>query len=93
MIDTEKIINGLGEISDFFFDMYVKETGCYSYKEYCDVAENAIALLKEHEQSGTWEWITEDKYRCSECKSVTYVDECMNEPQYLFCPYCGCKMT
>ena len=55
--------------------------------------KDAVELLKEHEHSGTWEWITEDEYRCSECKSVTYVDECMNEPQYLYCPYCGCKMT
>lgn len=50
-------------------------------------------LLKEQEGTGCWEWITEDKYRCSECHNTTYVDECMEEPQYLFCPYCGHKMT
>ena len=49
MNDTEKIINGLGEISVFFFEMYMKEIGGRVYKEYCDVAENAIALLKEQE--------------------------------------------
>ena len=56
-------------------------------------AERAVSMLKEQKHSGTWEWITEDEYRCSECKNVTCVDECMNEPQYLYCPYCGCKMT
>ena len=67
------------------------------YQDFADVTvefgDEILSMLKEKEHSGVWEWITEDKYRCSECKNVTYVDECMNEPQYLYCPYCGCKMT
>ena len=57
------------------------------------VFADALELLKEQAGTGCWEWIKEDKYRCSECNSTTYVDECMEEPQYLFCPYCGKKMT
>ena len=57
---------------------------------------NEIAKLKHklHDKwTGTWEWISEDEYRCSECGNKTCVDECMEEPQYLYCPYCGSKMT
>lgn len=43
-------------------------------------------------QTGHWEWLTEDKYRCSNCNHETRVDECMNEPMYDFCPFCGCRM-
>ena len=59
----------------------------------CKCGADALELLKEQAGTGCWEWIEEDKYRCSECKNTTYVDECMEEPQYLFCPYCGHKMT
>lgn len=97
MIDREKVMTWL-EICGKNNDC----SGCCPYSEngfgeYGQCRESLMAdaydLLKEHEHSGTWEWITEDEYRCSECKSVTCVDECMNEPQYLYCPYCGCKMT
>ena len=43
-------------------------------------------------KTGHWEWLTEDKYRCSNCNSETRVDECMNEPMYEFCPFCGAKL-
>ena len=56
-------------------------------------AQELKELLKEQAGTGCWEWIEDDKYRCSECNNTTYVDECMEEPQYLFCPYCGHKMT
>ena len=49
-------------------------------------------LVKEVNKYGHWEWLTEDKYRCSNCNSETRVDECMNEPMYEFCPFCGAKM-
>lgn len=37
---------------------------------------------------GHWEWVTEDKYRCSACGAETRVDECFGEPMYKGCPYC-----
>ncbi len=45
------------------------------------------------ERTGHWEWLTEDKYRCSICNSETRVDECLNEPMYEFCPYCGKRLA
>lgn len=39
-----------------------------------------------------WSWITEDKYRCTNCGRITRVDECMGEPMYIACPYCTAKM-
>ena len=92
MPDREKIIKALeycvlsDDCRPCEYFMEFDDTGCQIMKE-------ALALLKEQEGTGCWEWITEDKYRCSECQNTTYVDECMEEPQYLFCPYCGHKMT
>ena len=73
---------------------YFEDRKTYGH-EWCTtvMAQDALELLKEQAGTGCWEWIEEDKYRCSECNSTTYVDECMEEPQYLFCPYCGKKMT
>lgn len=65
----------------------------HSNSEVQNIAKAALELLEEQAGTGCWEWIEEDKYRCSECSNTTYVDECMEEPQYLFCPYCGHKMT
>lgn len=39
-----------------------------------------------------WEWITEDKYRCTNCGRITRVDEYMGKPMYNGCPYCRAKM-
>ncbi len=60
-----------------------------------DMTELTIKDLEalEQEPTGHWEWLTEDKYRCSNCNSETRVDECMNEPMYEFCPFCGVKMV
>lgn len=42
---------------------------------------------------GEWSWCSGDKYRCKACNQKTHVDECMDEPMYDFCPYCGSPMT
>ena len=55
------------------------------------LAYKAIPSVEPKE--GHWEWLTEDKYRCSNCNHETRVDECMNEPMYDFCPFCGAKMA
>ena len=39
-----------------------------------------------------WEWVSEDKYRCTHCERITTVEECMGKPIYYFCPNCGAKM-
>ena len=76
----------------------LKEQHGTIYKKQDDIDRlcNEIAKLKHrlHDKwTGTWEWISDDEYRCSECGNKTCVDECMEEPQYLYCPYCGSKMT
>ena len=43
-------------------------------------------------KTGHWEWLTEDKYRCSNCNHETRVDECMNKTMYDYCPFCGASM-
>ena len=46
-MDREKVIKELEEISDYFFDIYRNEKNGYSpAQEYCNAAEDAIALLK-----------------------------------------------
>jgi DNA-directed RNA polymerase subunit RPC12/RpoP len=41
---------------------------------------------------GEWEWITEDRYKCTNCNEIITVKEVMNEPQYITCPMCDAKM-
>lgn len=43
-------------------------------------------------KKGKWIWRTSDIYRCSECETDSHVAECMEEPIYNFCPYCGADM-
>ena len=62
---------------------------CKVVKAYMNEWDKPITAEPE---TGHWEWLTEDKYRCSNCNSETRVDECMNEPMYEFCPFCGAKM-
>jgi hypothetical protein len=52
MIDRKKVIKGLEEISDYFFDIYRNNTDsykCEKVQEYSDVAIDAITMLKEQE--------------------------------------------
>lgn len=67
---------------------------CISVEGYCAILERLKKLppVRPQEQTGHWEWLTEDKYRCSNCNHETRVDECMNEPMYDFCPFCGARM-
>lgn len=48
---------------------------------------------EEKRPHGEWEWQTEDKYRCTNCNANVRVEECMNEPQYDFCPKCCASMS
>jgi len=57
-----------------------------------EVFDDAIKALRQEPKTGHWEWLTEDKYRCSNCNHETRVDECMGIPIYDFCPFCGAKM-
>lgn len=46
----------------------------------------------EERKTGKWLWKMLDVYRCSVCETETHVDECMEEPIYNFCPFCGADM-
>lgn len=60
----------------------------------CDISYpllvDAIELLKG--QNGKWVWKLGDRYMCSVCGMETSVDEEMEEPLYIYCPFCGAKM-
>lgn len=96
MIDKEKLRIGLEEVSDYFFNVYRKETDEYKAtkaKEYCDVAEDALSLLKEQEPKPMLEIEDDDLYAWSP-EDVSYYcprPECGKEISYnyKFCPYCG----
>ena len=53
---------------------------------------NHMPSVKPQEKTGHWIWQTEDIYQCSECGEDIHVKEVMNEPQYAWCPMCGCPM-
>ena len=48
--------------------------------------------IEPERKTGQWIWQTWSRYMCSECGWVTNVDECMEKPMYIYCPYCGAKM-
>ena len=95
MTDKENLKTGLEEVSDFFFEMYRKETDEYKAikaKEYCDIAEDAITLLKEQEPVKALS-DGEDSYMCNNCGTVIGWAEWepggIEEVKYKFCPECG----
>ena len=53
---------------------------------------DALPTIEER-KTGKWIWKTLDVYKCSECETETHVDECMEEPIYNFCPYCGARLV
>ena len=65
------------------------------YKRLNNALEN---LLAEDKGPKLGEWIKLDmhtsmeQYECSACETEIYVPECMGEPMYAYCPYCGAKM-
>lgn len=64
-------------------DGYIDAEDCKVFKNKADFVEV---------KHGHWIWLEGNLYECSECPSKTEVDECMNEPLYEYCPYCGAKM-
>ena len=54
--------------------------------------EDAPTAEVEEVRHGHWIWLEGNFYECSECPNKTEVDESMNEPLYIYCPFCGAKM-
>ena len=52
---------------------------CYFSGFKKEIIDSACNRILEQEPKGHWEWLTENKYRCSNCKHETRVDECMSE--------------
>ena len=58
--------------------------------------QNAIELPKEYgRRKGHWIRLDDyhmGKFECSECHTQGYVNTCMYEPKWNFCPNCGACM-
>lgn len=50
--------------------------------------------LKSQKKTGHWIQLDyqRGKFECSECHTQGYVDTCMYEPKWKYCPNCGAKM-
>ena len=83
MLDIVKVKKA---IKDGEVEAYVKDN--IIYLTYCET-EETVMIGEIKPKTGQWEWITEDKYRCSNCGHETRIDTVMNVPQYKFCPYCS----
>lgn len=70
--------------------------GSAEYNKGVTDAFNALFDLQTIEaepvKHGTWGENIYGYRKCSVCGRVTQVDECMREPLYLYCPYCGARM-
>lgn len=70
-----------------------KDKYCMHYDRTKGVCTLIIkAPTVEPTKHGTWGENIYGYRKCSVCGRVTQVDECMREPLYLYCPYCGAKM-
>lgn len=86
MPDRETVLKGMEEISDYFYSVYRRSTDreeINKAKDRCDVAEDALALLKEQDAvapnpiHNSFRW-----FACGKCDcSITKEDR--------FCPRCG----
>jgi len=84
MADREKVVKGLEIISDYFFDIYRKDTDgykCEKAQEYSDIAIDAISLLKE--QEAVMPKVSSVEQRCGNCNKVIEMDG------WKVCPWCG----
>lgn len=63
-------------------------------EEYTKAINDMSKEYKDFEpvKHGTWGENIYGYRKCSVCGRVTQVDECMREPLYRYCPYCGAKM-
>lgn len=72
MPDIENLKIGLEEVSDFFFEIHKKETDEYKVakaEEYCNIAEEALSLLKKQEAVYPIKDIARNK-RCPKCFTI-----------------------
>lgn len=56
------------------------------------IADHLIANDVTIQETGYWEWDTEDIYKCSHCGDKVHVKEVMGQPDWGFCPACGARM-
>ena len=71
------------------------------YKMICEVLNDKFGNEYELpfvQPSRKGRWIRLDdyhmgKFECSECHTLGYVNTCMYEPKWNFCPNCGCRMV
>lgn len=89
MIEREKVIKRLEEISDYFFNVYHRSKDreeINKAKDRCDAVEDAIALLKEQEPMMVR--LTTSTIRCPKCgKQITSRGAIHREIK--FCWKCG----
>ena len=92
MIDREKVINGLEELSGFLFREYgkVKAEEANIYYDRFLTVDNVITLLKE--QEAVEPIYNEEKYgdhlpRCGNCEKVLPNNAVYGKVN--FCHYCG----
>lgn len=87
-INRQMVLDTLDNTDKFMDEDRTVET----YKALLKECYEVLPPVTPKQKMGHWEWLTEDKYRCSNCNHETRVDECMNKPLYDFCPFCGAKM-
>jgi DNA-directed RNA polymerase subunit RPC12/RpoP len=89
----EKLIEAVGS-----FKFPIESRGCtigeyivpYSIQE--PLVDHLIANDVTIQETGYWEWDTEDIYKCSHCGDKVHVKEVMGQPDWGFCPACGARM-
>ena len=81
-------------ISREYLKKIAQSEGAYGYVSVYDIATAPCVIPVQPSRKGHWIQIDyqRGKYECSECHTQGYVDTCMYEPKWKYCPICGAEM-
>ena len=105
VMDREKIISLLEEMSDYFMECRTNASlGSKAENHFWELqiaAQDAATMLEEQEaKTGTWQWKIHGRAEsggtlgeaiCDQCGKSTYATAVKSDLNY--CPNCGAKMT
>ncbi len=96
MIDNEKVLTGLEEVSDYLFDRYIWENDEESKtaKDMCDKVRDAMQFLKQNEAKPVTYDINEytglPVATCPSCgKCLKQFQPSYDDEETKFCSHCG----
>lgn len=97
-MDTKSIVDMLNELPSE--PKWIKEIKLRAEQAVATFCEASLTVKKmptiDPVKHGRWTGrrsiAAPNRYECSVCKRMTIVDECIGEPMYAYCPWCGAEL-